>query len=70
MSKRGQNAIGRSGKKAGRKVRYTIAAPGADGSLVEVVLFPPRGKGKIDPKLIREAVIKVRDERLKSQAQG
>ena len=37
---------------------------------VKINPFPPRGRGKIDPKLIRAAVKKVREERLKALAQG
>jgi hypothetical protein len=33
-----------------------------------VILMPPIGKGNIDPKLIREAVIAVRDQRLREEA--
>jgi hypothetical protein len=43
---------------------------GENGERVKVVLYPPPGKGKIDPKLIRDAVKKVREERIKVQASG
>ncbi|HET6574305.1 MAG TPA: hypothetical protein VFG68_11915 [Fimbriiglobus sp.] len=38
------------------------------GKKVKIVLIPPRSRGKIDPKIIRAAVKKVREERLKALA--
>lgn len=55
-------------KKASTKRRDSnvVTGIGENGEPVTVVLVPPP-RGKIDPKLIRAAVIKVRNERLKAR---
>ncbi len=37
---------------------------------IPIRLLPPPGRGKIDPKAIRAAVVKVRDERLARESVG
>ena len=62
--------MGKKSTRSGRKGTKRRMVPGENGQMVELVLVKPTGKGTIDPRLIRAAVRRVRDARLKAAGQS